>query len=129
MTTSIFNTVMPFILRNTTSPETYFQAAFRVQTPWTIKNPDSKSPNREEIVKNECYVFDFAPVRALRQISDYSCRLNIEEKGPEEKVRNFIEFLPVLAFDGSVMKRIDAAGVLDQGAAPADATGADGDGA
>ena len=25
-----------FILRDTSSPETYFQAAFRVQTPWTI---------------------------------------------------------------------------------------------
>ncbi len=34
-----------FMLRNSSSPETYFQAAFRVQTPWTIKNPDSISPN------------------------------------------------------------------------------------
>src|SRR3546814_8087103 len=50
------------------SPETYFQAAFRVQTPWTLKNPDSKSPNKEAIIKQECYVFDFAPDRALRQI-------------------------------------------------------------
>ena len=38
-----------FMLRNSSSPETYFQAAFRVQTPWTIKNPDSKSPNAEEL--------------------------------------------------------------------------------
>src|SRR5690606_36598687 len=29
-----------FMLRHMTSPETYFQAAFRVQSPWTIKNPD-----------------------------------------------------------------------------------------
>jgi hypothetical protein len=50
-----------FMLRNLSSPETYFQAAFRVQTPWVIKNPDSKSPNMEEILKEECYVFDFAP--------------------------------------------------------------------
>ena len=42
-----------FILRNSSSPETYFQAAFRVQTPWTVKNPDSKSPNKEEIIKND----------------------------------------------------------------------------
>jgi hypothetical protein len=102
-----------FMLRNSSSPETYFQAAFRVQTPWTIKNPDSKSPNKEDILKEECYVFDFAPDRALRQIADYSCRLNVNESNPEKKVEEFIHFLPVLAYDGSSMKQIDAAGILD----------------
>jgi len=102
-----------FMLRNTSSPETYFQAAFRVQTPWTIKNPDDKSPNNTEIIKQECYVFDYAPNRALRQIADYSDRLNISESNPEKKVEEFIHFLPVLAYDGSSMKQVDAAGVLD----------------
>jgi len=102
-----------FMLRNSSSPETYFQAAFRVQTPWTIKNPDSQSPNKELIIKEECYVFDFAPDRALRQIADYSCRLNVNESNPESKVAEFIHFLPVLAYDGSSMKQIDAAGILD----------------
>ncbi|MBT3704709.1 DEAD/DEAH box helicase family protein [Candidatus Peregrinibacteria bacterium] len=102
-----------FMLRNSSSPETYFQAAFRVQTPWTIKNPDSTSPNKKEIMKKECYVFDFAPDRALRQIADYSCRLNVNESNPEKKVAEFIRFLPVLCYDGSSMKEIDPAGVLD----------------
>jgi hypothetical protein len=102
-----------FMLRNSSSPETYFQAAFRVQTPWTIRNPDSRSPNKEEIIKQECYVFDFAPDRALRQIADYSCRLNVNDTNPEKKVEEFIHFLPVLAYDGSSMKQIDAAGILD----------------
>lgn len=102
-----------FMLRNSSSPETYFQAAFRVQTPWTVKNTDSTSPNKEEIIKEECYVFDFAPDRALRQIADYGCRLNLDESNPEKKVEEFIHFLPVLAYDGSSMKQIDAAGVLD----------------
>lgn len=102
-----------FMLRNSSSPETYFQAAFRVQSPWTISNPDSKSPNKEEIIKEECYVFDFAPDRALRQIAEYSCRLNVNESNPEKKVEEFIHFLPVLAYDGSTMKQIDAAGILD----------------
>ena len=102
------------MLRNTSSPETYFQAAFRVQSPWTIKNPDGLSPNEEIILKPECYVFDFAPERALRQIADYSCRLHIdEENDPEKKVAEFIQFLPVLAYDGSSMREIDAAGVLE----------------
>ena len=102
-----------FMLRNSSSPETYFQAAFRVQTPWVIKNPDSKSPNKEEILKEECYVFDFAPNRALRQIADYACRLNVNESNPEKSVEDFINFLPVLAYDGSSMKQVDAAGILD----------------
>lgn len=102
-----------FMLRNSSSPETYFQAAFRVQTPWTVMNPDSKSPNKEEIIKQECYIFDFAPDRALRQIADYSCRLNVNDSNPEKKVEEFIHFLPVLAYDGSAMKQIDAAGILD----------------
>lgn len=102
-----------FMLRNSSSPETYFQAAFRVQTPWTIKNPDDQSPNKELIIKEECYVFDFAPDRALKQIADYSCHLNVNESNPESKVAEFIRFLPVLAYDGSSMKQIDAAGILD----------------
>ena len=102
-----------FMLRNSSSPETYFQAAFRVQSPWTIKNPDGEHPNQEQIIKEECYIFDFAPDRALRQIADYGCRLNLNETNPEAKVAEFISFLPVLAYDGSSMKQIDAAGILD----------------
>lgn len=101
------------MLRNCSSPETYFQAAFRVQSPWMLANPDGATPNEEQIIKEECYVFDFAPDRALRQIADYSCRLNVNEGSPEKKVGEFISFLPVLAYDGSSMKQIDAAGILD----------------
>ncbi len=102
-----------FMLRNLRSPETYFQTAFRVQTPWVVDNPDGKSPNKKEILKRECYVFDFAPNRALSQVADYSSSLNVEEKDPEKKVAEFIKFLPILAYDGSSMKEIDAVGVLD----------------
>ena len=101
------------MLRNSSSPETYFQAAFRVQNPWTIINPDGSSPKLEQVLKEECYVFDFAPDRALRQIADYSCRLNVNETNPEKKVEEFIYFLPVLAYDGSSMKQIDAGEILD----------------
>lgn len=111
-----------FMLRNSSSPETYFQAAFRVQSPWVIKNPTDDEPNREEIMKSECYVLDFAPNRALRQIADYSCRLNVDESNPEKKVEEFISFLPVLAYDGSSMKQIDAAGILDMAMSGTSAT-------
>ena len=98
-----------FMLRNLKSPETYFQTAFRVQSPWVMI--DEKG--NQEIMKRECYVFDFAINRALRQISDYSCRLNVGEKNPEAKVAEFIHFLPVLAYDGSSMREISAQDVLD----------------
>lgn len=98
-----------FMLRNLKSPETYFQTAFRVQSPWVITN----DVGQQQIMKQECYVFDFALDRALRQISDYSCRLNVNEDNPEKKVAEFINFLPVLAYDGSTMKQISAQDVLD----------------
>lgn len=97
------------MLRNLSSPETYFQAAFRVQSPWTIKDDN----NHEEIIKKDCYVFDFAVNRALREIADYSMQLNVHESNPEKKVGDFIQFLPVLAFDGSAMVPINAAAILD----------------
>ena len=107
-----------FMLRNLKSPETYFQAAFRVQSPWEVKNEDGS----RTIMKHECYVFDFALDRALRQISDYSCRLDINESNPEAKVGEFIKFLPVLAYDGSSMKEVDAQDVLDIALAGTSAT-------
>ena len=64
-------------------------------------------------MKPFCYVFDFAPNRALRQVEEYSCQLNVTETNPERKVEEFIKFLPILAYDGSTMKEIDAAGILD----------------
>lgn len=58
-------------------------------------------------------MFDFALDRALRQVSDYSCRLNVDEGNPEKKVAEFIHFLPVLAYDGSTMKQVSAQDILD----------------
>ena len=98
-----------FMLRNLKSPETYFQTAFRVQSPWTVTDENG----RTEIVKRVCYVFDFSLDRALHQIADYSCRLNVEEPNPEKKVGDFINFLPVLAYDGSTMQQVDAQEILD----------------
>ncbi len=107
-----------FMLRNLKSPETYFQTAFRVQSPWVIKDDEGN----DKIMKQECYVFDFALDRALKQISDYSCRLNVNEDNPEAKVGEFIKFLPVLAYDGSTMKQISAQDVLDIALAGTSAT-------
>lgn len=107
-----------FMLRNLQSPETYFQTAFRVQSPWEITVDSGK----KEIIKHNCYVFDFAPERALKQIADYSCRLNVGENNPEKKVDEFVSFLPVIAYDGSTMRQIDAKEILDFALAGTSAT-------
>ncbi len=101
------------MLRNLKSPESYFQAAFRVQSPWSIKNPNGDNPNEEEILKPVCFVFDFAPTRALRQLSEYGIGLSPNESNPENAVRDLVAFLPVLAYDGANMTQIDAGGILD----------------
>ena len=110
------------MLRNLKSPETYFQAAFRVQSPWSIKNPDGDDPAREEILKPVCFVFDFAPTRALRQLSEYGIGLSPGEANPENAVRDLVSFLPVLAYDGANMMQIDAGGILDIAMAGTSAT-------
>jgi hypothetical protein len=110
------------MLRNLKSPETYFQAAFRVQSPWFIKNPNGDDPNEEEIFKPICFVFDFAPTRALRQLSDYAIGLSPNEPNPENAVKDLVSFLPVLAYDGANMTQIDAGGILDIAMAGTSAT-------
>lgn len=106
------------MLRNLKSPETYFQTAFRVQSPWTTRTECGEVQN----LKQQCYVFDFALDRALAMVSDYSCRLSVGETSPERKVGEFIRFLPVLAYDGSTMREVSASEVLDIAMAGTSAT-------
>ena len=110
------------MLRNLKSPETYFQAAFRVQSPWSIKNPNGDNPHEEEVLKPACFVFDFAPTRALRQLSEYGIGLSPNEPNPENAVKDLVSFLPVLAYDGANMTQIDAGGILDIAMAGTSAT-------
>ncbi len=100
------------MLRNCSSPETYFQTAFRVQSPWTATDKDD--PTKKTILKPTCYVFDFAPNRALREVVTYANQLDVDSnRRITDKVDEFINFLPILQFDGSSMKRVDATEILD----------------
>ncbi|GAC1380125.1 MAG: DEAD/DEAH box helicase family protein [Marmoricola sp.] len=110
------------MLRNLNSPETYFQAAFRVQSPWCINNPNGDNPHEDEILKPVCFVFDFAPTRALRQLSEYGVGLSPNEPNPENAVDELVSFLPVLAYDGSTMTQVDAGAILDIAMAGTSAT-------
>jgi hypothetical protein len=112
-----------FMLRNTSSPETYFQTAFRVQTPWSVRNVDKTDPKTQEVLKEKCYIFDFAPNRALKLITEYSSRLDLRDSSQvEEKITDFLNFLPVLAYDGFSMTPLDARELLDIAASGVGAT-------
>jgi len=101
------------MLNNLKSPESYFQAAFRVQSPWSIRNPNGDDPKEDAIIKPVCFVFDFAPTRALRKIADYGAGLSPETSNPEHAVEELVKFLPILAYDGANMTQVDAGGILD----------------
>lgn len=92
-----------FILRNIGAPETYFQAAFRVQSPWNVEN------------KKDCFIFDFAPDRALEHIKAYCDKLDPKgEKDPKEKLEEFIKFLPILLYNGATMEKMNVERILDK---------------
>lgn len=100
-------------LRNTDKPETYFQTAFRAQSPWTLKDADD--PLKKNILKSVCYVLDFAPSRALKLVADYSNELGAvgDRRRPEERLEEFIHFLPILCYDGHQMQKLNANEILD----------------
>jgi hypothetical protein len=107
------------ILRSLKSPESYFQAAFRVQSPWVSKNDDGT----RTINKDTCFVFDFDPNRALTLIYQYGTKLagGSTKTAPAEVIEELVEFLPIFAFDGGRMDPVDVNAVMDWGTAGAGA--------
>jgi hypothetical protein len=100
------------MLNNLETPESYFQAAFRVQSPWSVWNPDGTDPNEERVVKPACLVLDFAPNRALRLFADYGMRLG-KGSDADNDVRELSRFLPVLGFDGTMMRPVSVDHIID----------------
>lgn len=102
-----------FFLRNTEHPESYFQTAFRAQSPWVMKDKDD--PMRKNIIKPTCYVIDFAPSRTLKLVANYSeglCNAK-DNRRPEKRLEDMIDFMPILCFDGISMQRLKATEILD----------------
>jgi Eco57I restriction-modification methylase len=83
------------------------QTIFRVQTPATINGK----------VKEECFVFDFAPDRTLKVIAE-TAKMSAKAGKTSGKDRDimgeFLNFCPIIAFDGSQMKPYDVKGMLEQ---------------
>jgi superfamily II DNA or RNA helicase len=93
-------------LRDTESPENYFQTAFRAQTPFKDKATG--------YMKEKCYIFDFSPNRSLKLLTSYSEKLTTDSHltTSEERITEFIKYLPVLKVAGNTMVNMDARSVL-----------------
>ena len=80
-----------------TAASSYMQTIFRVQTPWEC---DGKR-------KEQCYVFDFAPDRTLKVIAE-TAKVSAKAGKTTEQDRvilgKFLNFCPVISFEGSKMK-------------------------
>ncbi|MBK7800093.1 MAG: Eco57I restriction-modification methylase domain-containing protein [Saprospiraceae bacterium] len=97
-----------FMMSDTNSATTYLQTSFRCQTPAKI---DGK-------LKTQGYVFDFAPDRTLKLVAE-AIELNHKSgkiNSPEQKdaMREFLNFCPILASKGGVMKPYDVEAMLGQ---------------
>lgn len=94
---------------SSTAAASYMQTIFRVQTP-------SKA-----LLKTECYVFDFAPDRALRVIAE-TARFAVQVRATPKSKKNdelsqedldrellsdFLKFCPVISMTGSQMHDFD----------------------
>ncbi|MBR2317750.1 MAG: DEAD/DEAH box helicase, partial [Spirochaetales bacterium] len=90
-----------------TAASTYMQTIFRVQTPATIGGK----------VKEECFVFDFSPDRTLKVIAEavkISKKAGETSENDREILGEFINFCPIIGFDGSKMKTYDTEKMLGQ---------------
>lgn len=90
-----------------TSASSYMQTIFRVQTPATINGK----------VKEECFVFDFAPDRTLKVIAEtakVSAKAGKTKDSDRDVMGEFLNFCPIISVDGSRMKTYDVNGMLEQ---------------
>lgn len=91
-----------------TSATQYLQAAFRAQNPWNF------GPN-QEFYKSDCYIFDYAPDRALTVLGDYALNLiKHHQKHPRKAIRQLLNYLSVISMDTEgKMRELDAADVVE----------------
>lgn len=107
------------MLRSLKSPESYFQAAFRVQSPWAYRDPEGGL----DVLKPTCYVFEFDPNRALSLVAEYGSKLAATgDTTPSQAIGELINYLPIYGFSGGTMRPLDASAVLDWATAGVGAT-------
>ena len=98
------------MLRSLKSPESYFQAAFRVQSPWSYRQADGSV----DVQKPTVYVFEFDPNRALGLVAEYGMKLaTTGDVTPQQAIGDLMNYLPIFQFADGQMRQLDAADVLN----------------
>ncbi|WP_214056875.1 GIY-YIG nuclease family protein [Nocardioides aquaticus] len=98
------------MLRSLKSPESYFQSAFRVQSPWSYRTAGGSI----DVQKDTVYVFEFDPNRALTLVAEYGMKLaTTGETTPQQAIGDLMNYLPIFQFSGGQMRQLDAADVLN----------------
>ena len=90
-----------------TAASAYMQTIFRVQTPATINGR----------VKEDCYVFDFAPDRTLKVLAEtakISTKAGKQSKSDRQQLGEFLNFCPIISIEGSQMKQLNTEHMLQQ---------------
>lgn len=90
-----------------TAASSYMQTIFRVQTPATINGR----------VKEQCYVFDFAPDRTLKVIAEtakISSKAGKTSGNDRRIMGEFLNFCPIISIEGSKMNQFDVPKMLEQ---------------
>lgn len=107
-----------FMLRSMKSPESYFQTAFRAQSPGYVFHGAGKSETA--VMKDTCFVFDFDPRRALTLASEYCYQLDRVTSGKDttrgdllDRMGEFLDYMPVLCHDNGMMLELDPGAAID----------------
>lgn len=90
-----------------TAASSYMQTIFRVQTPYSANG----------LVKEDCYVFDFAPDRTLQVLATVprvSGKAGKTTESQRQALGDFLNFCPVIGLEGSVMKPYDVNKMMEQ---------------
>lgn len=90
-----------------TSPASYMQTIFRVQSPGYIGGK----------MKTDCYVFDFAPDRTLKMAAaaaKISAKAGEGDKEDRQILGDFLNFCPIIACDGTEMNPYNVDQMMQQ---------------
>lgn len=90
-----------------TSPASYMQTIFRVQSPGKVGGR----------MKTDCYVFDFAPDRTLKMVAEaakVSAKAGDTDQEDRQILGEFLNFCPIIACDGTVMSPYNVDQMMQQ---------------
>ncbi len=97
------------MLSNTNSAQAYLQTIFRTKTPWKLNG----------FYKTQGIVYDFSPTRVLEIISEYANIVSVKkltnekEKKSESIIKELINYMPVISFNGNSFKFINCDEIME----------------